>query len=224
MTEQEFFIRAICESPDDDTPRLVYADWQDEHAASTPCPHCAYDGCVNWGKICTDCGGSHQLSNGFAERAEFIRVQCELARLGDECSTDDPDYCQKFNHWSGLRRRERELLREDGPLSKEFSRYFSTPEGQGFWIGDVCFHAIFRRGFLEQIAGVSWDVWLKYAGVLLAAQPIRKVRLTTRPTTEPSTRSGYVVGQHSGHFHFYDARDNMLITEFPGIDFELPTP
>jgi uncharacterized protein (TIGR02996 family) len=55
-------IAAIRAAPDDDAPRLVYADWLDEH--------------------------------GQPERAEFIRVQCELARR------DAPD----------LRSREAELL------------------------------------------------------------------------------------------------------------------
>src|SRR5262245_14998409 len=49
MTQDEAFLRAIVEEPDDDTHRLVYADWLEEH--------------------------------GKADRAEFIRVQCELARL-----------------------------------------------------------------------------------------------------------------------------------------------
>jgi uncharacterized protein (TIGR02996 family) len=31
MTEQEAFLQAIVEEPDDDTPRLVYADWLDEN-------------------------------------------------------------------------------------------------------------------------------------------------------------------------------------------------
>jgi uncharacterized protein (TIGR02996 family) len=31
MTIEESFLRDICENPDDDTPRLVYADWLDEH-------------------------------------------------------------------------------------------------------------------------------------------------------------------------------------------------
>jgi uncharacterized protein (TIGR02996 family) len=30
MTEEETFLRAICADPDDDTPRLVFADWLDE--------------------------------------------------------------------------------------------------------------------------------------------------------------------------------------------------
>jgi uncharacterized protein (TIGR02996 family) len=43
--------RAILAHPDEDTPRLVYADWLDEH-------------------------GDH-------DRAEFIRVQCRLARMNE---------------------------------------------------------------------------------------------------------------------------------------------
>src|SRR5437879_720363 len=49
MSLEDAFLADILEHPDDDTPRLVYADWLDEH--------------------------------GQAERAEFIRVQCELERM-----------------------------------------------------------------------------------------------------------------------------------------------
>ncbi len=49
MNQADAFLQAISEKPDDDTPRLVYADWLDEH--------------------------------GDPARAEFIRVQCQLARL-----------------------------------------------------------------------------------------------------------------------------------------------
>jgi uncharacterized protein (TIGR02996 family) len=31
MNEEEAFRQAIVESPDDDTPRLIYADWLDDH-------------------------------------------------------------------------------------------------------------------------------------------------------------------------------------------------
>ena len=46
MNDRDALLRAIIESPDDDAPRLVYADWVDEH--------------------------------GDPDRAEFIRLQCEL--------------------------------------------------------------------------------------------------------------------------------------------------
>jgi uncharacterized protein (TIGR02996 family) len=52
LAEHEAFLRAIFDAPDDDTPRLVYADFLDEHDAP--------------------------------DRAAFIRIGCELARLHEE--------------------------------------------------------------------------------------------------------------------------------------------
>jgi uncharacterized protein (TIGR02996 family) len=31
MNHHDAFLRAVIEAPDDDTPRLVYADWLDDH-------------------------------------------------------------------------------------------------------------------------------------------------------------------------------------------------
>ena len=53
MTEREALMRAVCDNPDDDTPRLVFADWLDENSGS-------------------EADRAH---------AEFIRVQIESARL-----------------------------------------------------------------------------------------------------------------------------------------------
>ena len=52
MSEHEAFMRAILESPEDDTPRLIYSDWLEEH------------------------GGPEDK-----DKAELIRVQCESERL-----------------------------------------------------------------------------------------------------------------------------------------------
>jgi uncharacterized protein (TIGR02996 family) len=49
MTQEKAFLQAIFENPDDDAPRLIYADWLDE--------------------------------NGQPDRAEFIRLQCELEKV-----------------------------------------------------------------------------------------------------------------------------------------------
>jgi uncharacterized protein (TIGR02996 family) len=38
MTEREAILRAICENPREDTPRLAYADWLDENAETFPLP------------------------------------------------------------------------------------------------------------------------------------------------------------------------------------------
>src|SRR5262245_47849809 len=51
MTTEQAFLDAIRADPDDDTPRLVFADWLDEHGDADA-----------------------------RARAELMRVQCELAR------------------------------------------------------------------------------------------------------------------------------------------------
>jgi uncharacterized protein (TIGR02996 family) len=51
MSDEAALLRAIAESPEDDSLRLVYADWLDD--------------------------------DGQADRAEFVRLQCRLARLSE---------------------------------------------------------------------------------------------------------------------------------------------
>lgn len=57
--EQRAFLDAIAANPDDDLPRLVYADWLDEHAAVRDPGQAA----------------------GARTQAEFIRAGCQLARV-----------------------------------------------------------------------------------------------------------------------------------------------
>src|SRR5438270_762906 len=96
--EGRAFLEAIREAPDDDVPRLVYADWLDDH--------------------------------GDAARAEFVRVQCQLARLPSE-----------DERRAELEKRERESLAANrdawlGPLAKVLRH-------------DQC---TFRRGFPEGLS------------------------------------------------------------------------
>ena len=81
-TDAEALLRAVCAAPGDDAPRLVFADYLDEH--------------------------------GEPERAEFVRIQCELTRIesadhGDCGGTDSRWPCPLCQSGDALRRREREL-------------------------------------------------------------------------------------------------------------------
>src|SRR5262245_34999558 len=38
MTDHDALLRAICDNPADDTARLVFADWLDDHADAFPTP------------------------------------------------------------------------------------------------------------------------------------------------------------------------------------------
>src|SRR5262245_32906100 len=96
MTTHDALLAAVLAHPADDTARLVYADWLEENAGTVECTAC--------GGTCSVMGTgkrnpvasknqyscpcrSGRVSDGRAERAEFIRVQVELARTKgcDEC-------------------------------------------------------------------------------------------------------------------------------------------
>jgi uncharacterized protein (TIGR02996 family) len=68
MSERTALLNAITADPDDDAPRLVYADWLDENCPDrVPSP-----------------------AAGPSARADYIRVQCRLAAG----AYDDPDYAE----------------------------------------------------------------------------------------------------------------------------------
>jgi len=133
MTEREALLAAICEHPDDDTPRLVFADWLDE--------------------------------NGEPERAEFIRLQCEVARL----AADDQR--------AGLIDRETELQKKFG---KRWIDELPVPDtahirwveaAPGGWLDGETFD----RGFACQLFAQTAGVLAKHADVLFSATPIRRL-------------------------------------------------
>jgi uncharacterized protein (TIGR02996 family) len=142
------FLAAIIAEPHDDTPRLVAADFLEEH--------------------------------GEADRAAFIRVQVELARLEASNLADSPDAV-------ALRARERAFL---GP------KY----EKRLFWALDACPELVhipldrpgsplarvhvegaerltWRRGFVAMVRCPAAE-WLRHGVAVRKRQPIECVTLT----------------------------------------------
>lgn len=76
MTDAAFH-EAISANPADDTVRLAYADWLDEHAAAVPCPFIGPK--AHHSRQCSQCSGSGVVYPDH-DRAEFIKVQVEIAR------------------------------------------------------------------------------------------------------------------------------------------------
>ncbi|MGF1581707.1 MAG: TIGR02996 domain-containing protein [Gemmataceae bacterium] len=113
-------LRTIIERPDEDAPRLIYADWLEERSGE-----------VN------------------IARAEFIRIQCDLANL-----PYDDDRC------SDLRVREYRLL------SKYHSQWKEGFQNVGF-----------RRGFLEVYIPEDSHSFLEESPELFAKHPIRDLKL-----------------------------------------------
>lgn len=164
MTDRAALLAAVCDRPDDDTPRLAYADWLDDHAGAVACPAGCNRGAVYtnaldsatgtaWvgypgGAECRTCAGRGWVSDGLAERAEFIRVQVELAR----CE------CNKINRLRCCRQR----LDREWDL---FDRYKGLWFGGETWATLHCgaivptppggiaseVQAVVRRGFVEEV-------------------------------------------------------------------------
>ena len=66
MSDEQALLRAIRAAPEDDTVRLVYADWLEE--------------------------------NGQPERAEFIRLECELDAISGD-RDDPPEEWESPRYW-----------------------------------------------------------------------------------------------------------------------------
>ncbi len=199
MTDEDALLAAILADPEDDTPRLVFADWLDENEASVTCERCDGTGCTFCGgedrdyhsscNECNRCDGSGFVSNGYAAKADLIRIQCELAKhwhgVGD-CSCRqlidkyDCDNCLTWERTEELRDRERELFA---------SLPLELPDGFFRCVSTVAYMysrlrsdplAVYDRGFVDSVS-CPWDAWRDHGDAILAAQPVRKVRLTTDP-------------------------------------------
>src|SRR3954464_7715872 len=110
MADHEGFLQDILANPDDDAPRLIYADWLEED------------------------GGAEGR-----DRAAFIRLQCERARLPE----GDPKAAR-------LKTRERKLL-------KPHAAAWAPPLPVGAKATPQ-----FRRGFVEHV-GLPLKGFLEHA-------------------------------------------------------------
>lgn len=182
MTNPEYqsLLRAVLADPQDDTPRLVLADWLEE--------------------------------NGHGPRAEFIRVQCQMAkrRAGPAGPVpEDSPWLAGDSAYQRLRRRKRELLEE---WSSKWvyqllgTRLVTDVDGATVYVemnGPVALNCYqtFRRGFVAAVT-LSAEDWLRHADALTEQQPIEEVTLTTT--------LGVV-------------RARLLSANWPRIMFSLPT-
>jgi uncharacterized protein (TIGR02996 family) len=257
MTDADALLAAILAHPDEDTPRLAYADWLDETAGTVAC-RCKGTGryrVVGGGFLgCPGCNGAGSIPDGNAARAEFIRVQVELAatadppgdRFWDGQLGDGPKWHRRRK---ALRRREQELLRDIGhdivntprvwPVSMTLGAAEPYPPGLGI---EGPPRLVVRRGFVEQWRMTAED-WLAHADQILAHHPLRHVTLTTWPDyafvgykTDDDPISPTVVELHfvvAGRGVSIRPRGSsvspapagrVFAARWPGVGFTLPRP
>lgn len=156
--EQRALLNAIIANPADDAPRLIYADWLDEHDGQATCQRCNGNA-SHWIKseygICTTCNGSGCVPNLFAERADFIRKQLDLP---------DVDNC-----FCGV----------DGMFSDahyKFDQRLAYITANGSYIHK---RFVYRRGFVYKIA-CTMDSWLDNGPEIVRDHPITCVEITDK--------------------------------------------
>ncbi len=141
---RENFLADICEHPDDDTPRLIFADWLDDHDDS--------------------------------DRAEFIRVQCELARWPCECDEVERVYHDecRCKEKGELQRRQSELLRQGYFAWSPFDHDFHKRHHQAI---------TYYRGFILRVR-CACAAWLEQGLAVVRCQPVQRVELSDKKPTE----------------------------------------
>lgn len=152
----ESFLPAILANPPDDLPRLVLCDWLEAKAGYDTCHVCNGVGEIEpparrHGRYlkpttCPECAGTGSVSNGYAERAEFIRTQIEIAQIEGRQRSVGP----VLSRAAVLTTVAKDLLRANwsawGPKGATYCLNFNGPGPGAFGVG-------FSRGFVSEVAG-----------------------------------------------------------------------
>lgn len=182
--------------------------------------------------------------NGQPERAEFIRVQIELANL--ECprshfaSRWQGGMCLKCQADTSKRDKIGLLRHREQQLRIAIQPSWLAACSSLLRIGDKLSEVIeFHRGFVESIT-VSWQDWLTHHAAIMASTPLRKVGLATEPdfmermspteingvwycTIAERLENGIAVWGRSGQGNNRtESILNALAVKWPSIEFELP--
>ncbi len=212
MNDEAGFLAKICAEPEDDTHRLVFADWLDENGQPARAEFIRVQ--IKLAKMDAESMGPvGMVSRESPYRASSLRLRY-LVRREQELLFASPAPGEA-NGINWLPSPLFDLLaREDRVI---------FPDGDRFqW----------RRGFVERITCTAAD-WLAHGDVIRAACPVTKVALTTLPDIEvdsmleaESEIAASLMHRDSWHT-FPDVPteglpESLLKLEWPGITFELP--
>ena len=168
MSDETALLAAIVAFPDEDTPRLVYADWLQE--------------------------------DGQPDRAEFIRVQCEYARLHphfeehEDIGRSNCQLCRRGEELSSLltgrfriRRREAAPFAADCPYRLAMMGSYLGPMVEWDW----------HRGFICEVrCPAAW--WVQHSGIMCERHPVANVQLLSWPEWKSDEDAVWFVGDPTG--------------------------
>lgn len=211
MTDEKAFLAAIKASPADDLPRLVFADWLDEHGQDE---RAAFIRC--------QCGGEKWTGRRRPLAIQIIGtalLQLLLDEGGGRASYENKIVVSGWRGpvWmvrGGMRNRYADPDAYRDPLPR--LRYYIT------------------RGFLERVT-MPAALWLAHGDAILAGHPVTAVELTTRPYRIASGRTHNLIVALLDEDRGYDlpgerypeadgVAKRLLTERYPGVTFTLPPP
>lgn len=161
--ERQALVADVLATPDDDVPRLIYADWLED--------------------------------GGDAVRAEFVRLQCCLAKLRqpeektyrplvvkdeDDAARQRCVLCRRLGgglcEWHSLAFRERELM--DAGLA--------TWNNSPSWVEEWTW----RRGFVDRVK-VKLKDWMNHGALLLGEHPAARINVSDKKAIHTGTTFGW---------------------------------
>lgn len=207
MTDRDALLNAITANPDDDAPRLVFADWCDEHgkpdgafcqrelvarkavlaAPDDDAPRLAF------AKLCDQYAARTKVCSGFHEHAGRAgRVIHGVMHTTDP--TRPHHHCDDKCWVSNGRAERAACIRGQCSETLRENVFHVTPDSPQSWTilpggGWVVFRldcppwcewADWQRGFIRAIGCTAADC-VAHLDALLAAHPVEEVRLTTWP-------------------------------------------
>ncbi len=164
--------------------------------------------------------------NGESERAEFIRVQCELSRFPKICGGGG--LCRvtkdRIDHRCEICRAKDDLHQRENMLWNSSVQRAMIPNA---------FNVVMSRGFVSKIT-LSWHDFLKNAGNLLSEQPVERVRFVDLGRLEFLPNDTWVTlrdeNRHRIEFGRNGRYGNGILPNewscdrWPMITFEMPEP
>jgi uncharacterized protein (TIGR02996 family) len=165
---------------------------------------------------------------GQTSRAEFIRVQIELARLPYEQDADGQVYLDEClrNHKCELERRQRDLFSGSGPLFwNDLPGAHRATVEKDISVESACGNKyLISRGFVSEVRCYQ-QKWLDHGQVIVRLQPVEKVVLTDRfPTLMnqktadyPDLYRWYWSGQYASQ-----EKGTLVSVLFDALDLVMP--
>lgn len=184
VSEQQMLLNAIVANPEDDAPRLAYADWLQENPNLIDCAACA--GCGGYKDVLgkwVSCEPCRETGSFDANEAQswIIRHQLEVPDADNICCGIDGAYSEVHSRWAS-------------DISDVFGQR------------DLHQKVIFRRGFVDEVR-LSFTHFLAHARTWAKTHPVRLWNITDR---SPMCDSPYLGSKHGFIFSDTWALDYVL--------------